>query len=80
MKKPKAVIPREDWPRIRQVEIKAATMYQVDPRPHSPRQYFTLLTKAKTRAEQIARERSEHGVRAVHMPVILCRPWDKRSP
>jgi integrase len=67
--KSKAVVHREDWPRIREVEIKGATLFQIDPRPHGKREYLTLLTRAKTRADQIARERSEHGVHAVHMPV-----------
>lgn len=69
MKKPKATVHREDWPRVREVEIKGSSIFQVDPRPHGKREYFSLLTKAKTRADQISRDRSEHGVHAVNMPV-----------
>jgi integrase/recombinase XerD len=65
----KAPVHRVDWPRIREVEIKGSTMYQVDPRPHGKREYFSLLTRAKTRADQIAKERDEHGVLAVRMPI-----------
>jgi hypothetical protein len=68
-KKPKAVIHRDKWPRIREMTIKGKILYQVDPRPHSKREHFTLLTKARTRADQVARDRSEHGIHAVHMPM-----------
>jgi integrase len=65
----KGNVHRTEWPRIREATIKGSTIYQVDPRPHGKREYFSVLTHAKTRADQISRERDEHGVHAVHMPV-----------
>ncbi len=67
--KKKAPIFRTDWPRIRGIVSKGRTYFQVDPRPSARRETFSSLTEANTRADQLAKDRRQHGKQGLLAPL-----------
>lgn len=64
-KEKKAIVIRDEWPRVRDLTPTGKKLFIVDARPHGKREGFAEESDALVRAEQLALERENKGTEAL---------------